>query len=151
MGAAAGRLLVMVGGAKETVEFCRPVFATYADPVIHLGDLGSGQVAKLLNNLLFTANLATSVSTLTLGATLGVHPELLAEVLAHGTATSFALERVNAAGGTLDRIAAHAGVLLQKDVRLVAELATAADAPAGAVLAAADATLGLMNRQREPQ
>ena len=35
----------------------RPVFATYADPVLHLGSLGSGQMAKLLNNLLFTAQI----------------------------------------------------------------------------------------------
>ena len=32
------------------VEFCRPVFASYGDPVVHLGPLGAGQVTKLLNN-----------------------------------------------------------------------------------------------------
>ena len=59
--AAAGRLLVMAGGDAATVEFCRPVFAAYGEPVAHLGPFGSGQVTKLLNNVLFTAHLGTSL------------------------------------------------------------------------------------------
>ncbi len=74
MGAAAGTLLVMVGGESDVVERCRPVFSTYGDPVVHLGELGAGLVAKLLNNLLFTANLALAENTLALGAELGVDP-----------------------------------------------------------------------------
>ena len=68
---AEGRLLVMVGGDADVVERCRPVFASYADPIVHLGALGSGQTTKLLNNLLFTANLGTAASTLALGEALG--------------------------------------------------------------------------------
>ncbi|MGC7101462.1 NAD(P)-dependent oxidoreductase [Amycolatopsis lurida] len=146
--AAEGRLLVMAGGDDAVVERCRPVFATYADPVVHLGDLGAGQVAKLLNNLLFTANLATAAGTLTLGRALGVDPVRLGEVITHGTANSFALGRVVSAGGTLDRIAEHAGALLRKDVGLVAELAEAAGATGGPALTAADATLNLMDQPR---
>src|SRR5246500_766347 len=44
--AEAGTLLVMAGGDEDAVERCRPVFATYADPIVYLGPLGSGQVAK---------------------------------------------------------------------------------------------------------
>jgi 3-hydroxyisobutyrate dehydrogenase len=50
----------MAGGEPETVALCRPVFATYGDPVVYLGRFGSGQLTKLLNNLLFTAHLATA-------------------------------------------------------------------------------------------
>ena len=67
-----GNLLVMVGGDEDVVERCRPVFATYADPIVHLGPLGSGQVTKILNNLLFTANLGSAMSTLELGESLGI-------------------------------------------------------------------------------
>ncbi len=74
---AEGRLLVMVGGEDDVVERCRPVFASYADPIVHLGALGSGQTAKLLNNLLFTANLGTAAATLALGEALGVLPDRL--------------------------------------------------------------------------
>ncbi|MFF5521896.1 hypothetical protein [Streptomyces coeruleorubidus] len=34
--------------------FCRPVFVTFGDPVVHLGPTGSGQSAKILDNLLFS-------------------------------------------------------------------------------------------------
>ena len=103
--AAAGKLLVMAGGDAETVEYCRPVFAAYADPVVHLGPVGSGQLTKLLNNLLFTAHLGTAAGVLELGQGLGIDPGRLADVICHGSGSSFALERITAAGGMLDRIA----------------------------------------------
>ena len=70
--ASEGRLLVMVGGDTAVVERCRPVFETYADPVVHLGDLGCGQTTKLLNNLIFTANLGTTATALSLAKALGI-------------------------------------------------------------------------------
>ncbi|MEU6752063.1 NAD(P)-dependent oxidoreductase [Spirillospora sp. NPDC046719] len=146
--AAAGRLLVMAGGEQKAVDRCRPVFASYGDPIVHMGPLGSGQVAKLLNNLLFAANLATAATTLALGRALDVDPGRLAEVVSHGSGASFALDRVASGGGTLDRIAAHAGGLLRKDVGLVAGIAAAAGADPGAVLRAADAALAAMDHPR---
>ncbi|EID09951.1 3-hydroxyisobutyrate dehydrogenase [Mycobacterium xenopi RIVM700367] len=145
--AAEGRLLVMVGGDRDVVEQCRPVFETYAAAVVHLGDLGSGQTTKLLNNLLFTANLATAATTLALGQALGVSPDGLTEVISRGSGNSFALSALGGAGG-LDRLAGLAGALLQKDVRLVADLAERASAQPGAVLDAADAALTLMGHPR---
>src|SRR5215469_14947270 len=149
--ASVGRLLVMMGGEEEHVERARPVFATYGDPVVHLGPLGAGQITKLLNNTLFTAHLAVGASLLKLGRDLDVDPARLAQVLGHGSAQSFALARVADAGGTLDRIAGHAGPLLAKDVRLtvaVAEAAGLPDVSAETVVAAADAALALMNVRR---
>jgi len=143
-----GRLLVMAGGDPETVEACRPVFASYADPIVHLGPLGAGQVTKLLNNVLFTANLATSAGAVALGGALGVEPGRLAEVLSHGSGNSFALGSIARAGGTLDQLGALAGPLLRKDARLIAALADSAGASPGAVLAAADAALSLMEHPR---
>lgn len=146
--AAAGTLLVMAGGETDVVERCRPVFETYADPVVHLGGLGSGQLTKLLNNLLFTANLGTAATALALGEQLGVSAERLAEVVCRGSSNSFALNSIRGSGGTLDRLAGMAGALLQKDVRLVADLANLATATPGAVLDAADAALSLMDHPR---
>ena len=145
--AADGRLLVMVGGDADVVERCRPVFETYADPVVHLGELGSGQTTKLLNNLLFTANLGTAATALSLANSLGVSPDRLVEVISRGSGNSFALSTLGGIGG-LERLAALAGTLLQKDVRLIAELAERAAAHPGAVLDAADATLTLMGNPR---
>ncbi|MEE3849471.1 NAD(P)-dependent oxidoreductase [Gordonia sp. LSe1-13] len=140
-GAESGTLLVMVGGADDDVAQCMPVLSTYGDPVVHLGDLGAGQTTKLLNNLLFTANMATVVDTLSLGASLGVEPLRLADVIAKGTARSFALESIAASGGTIERIAAHAGNLLRKDVGLVGDIAGPERTSGNATFTAAQATL----------
>jgi 3-hydroxyisobutyrate dehydrogenase len=142
-----GRLLVMAGGDADVVERCRPVFETYADPVVHLGELGSGQTTKLLNNLLFTANLGTAATALSLAEALGVSPDRLTEVVSRSSGNSFALNALGGIGG-LDRLAGVAGTLLQKDVRLVVELADQTAARAGAVLDAADAALTLMGNPR---
>lgn len=145
---AEGRLLVMAGGDADVIERCRPVFETYADPIVHLGDLGSGQTTKLLNNLLFTANLGTAAATLSLGKALGVLPDRLTDVISRGSGNSFALNALGGDTGGLDRLAGLAGTLLQKDVRLIADLADAAAVAGGAVLDAADTTLALMKHPR---
>jgi 3-hydroxyisobutyrate dehydrogenase-like beta-hydroxyacid dehydrogenase len=142
-----GRLLVMVGGDADVVERCRPVFETYADPVVHLGELGSGQTTKLLNNLLFTANLGTAVTALSLAQALGVSPDRLTEVVSRSSGNSFALNALGGING-LERIAGLAGTLLQKDVRLVVDITDRAAARGGAVLDAADAALTLMGHPR---
>ena len=145
--ASEGRLLVMVGGDTAVVEHCRPVFGTYADPVVHLGDLGCGQSTKLLNNLLFTANLGTAAAALSLANALGISTNCFAEVVSRSSGNSFALNAISGTGG-LDQLAGHAGTLLQKDVRLIVDLADSASAHAGAVLDAADAALSLMGHPR---
>jgi 3-hydroxyisobutyrate dehydrogenase-like beta-hydroxyacid dehydrogenase len=143
-----GTLLVMVGGEEADVERARPVFATYADPIVHLGALGAGQVTKILNNLLFSANLGSAVSTLDLGESLGVPRERLCEVLARGSATSKAVSSISMFGGTLEGLAPIAGALLQKDVRHAAALADSASAPEGSVFTAADTALESMDHPR---
>ncbi|WP_254076208.1 NAD(P)-dependent oxidoreductase [Streptomyces sp. P3] len=142
-----GSLVVMAGGDLQVFAYCRPVFATYGDPVVHLGPTGSGQLAKILNNLLFTAHLGLAADVLGLGTTLGLDRAALSRVLSRSSAASFALDRVADAGGGLDRIASHAGSLLAKDVRLFAEIADRAGVREGAVLrGAALAALAAMGR-----
>ncbi len=143
-----GKLLIMVGGEEDVVERCRPVFATYADPIVHLGPLGSGQVTKILNNLLFTANLGSAMSTLELGDSLGIPRDRLAAVLNGGSATSKALGSIAVFGGNLDQLASIAGALLQKDVRHAASLADSASAPQGSVFTSADTALTAMDHPR---
>ena len=125
--AAEGRLLVMVGGDADVVERCRPVFETYADPVVHLGDLGSGQTTKLLNNLLFTANLGTAATALSL-AKPSASPRTGSPKSSRAAAETASRSTPLAATGGLDRLAGLAGTLLQKDVRLVVDLADQAAA-----------------------
>jgi len=146
--AAEQHLLVMTGGPAEVVERCRPVLSTYADPLVHLGEVGAGQLTKLLNNLLFTANLATAKSLLDLGRALGIDTTRLGEVVAHGSGNSYALGSLTLLGGSLEVLTGLAGELLRKDVSLIADLTTAAGVSTGPVLHAADSALEMMGRPR---
>jgi 3-hydroxyisobutyrate dehydrogenase len=146
--AAAGRLLVMVGGDADAVARCRPVFETYGDPVVHLGAVGAGQRAKLINNLLFTAHLGIAESAFALAGRLGVDPAGLSAVLAHGSGSSYATGLVRAPDFTLAPMGGIAGPLLRKDVRLVVDLAEASGVKPGTVLDAADAALESMGQSR---
>jgi 3-hydroxyisobutyrate dehydrogenase/2-hydroxy-3-oxopropionate reductase len=51
-----GTLLALVGGKAEPVERARPVYATFASDIVHLGEIGNGQVGKALNNLMLWFN-----------------------------------------------------------------------------------------------
>ena len=77
----------------------------YGDPVIHVGELGSGQITKLLNNLLFTANLGTAAAALALASSLGISPERLTDVVSRSSGNSFAFNTIGRTGG-LDRFSA---------------------------------------------
>jgi 3-hydroxyisobutyrate dehydrogenase len=138
----------MVGGEEAEVARVRPVFATFADRVMHLGPLGAGQITKILNNLLFTANLGSALSTLDLGEALGISRKSLAEVLAGGSATSKALGSIAMFGGTVEGLAPIAGGLLQKDVRHAASIAASVPTPEGTVFTVADEALGAMDHPR---
>jgi 3-hydroxyisobutyrate dehydrogenase-like beta-hydroxyacid dehydrogenase len=115
---------------------------------VHLGPLGSGQVTKILNNLLFTANLGSALTTLDLGESLGIPRARLAEVLNGGSAVSKALGSIAMFGGTVEALAPIAGGLLQKDVRHAASIAATASVPEGEVFTAADAALKSMDHPR---
>jgi len=143
------RLLVMAGGDPAVIERVRPVLDTYANPFLHLGPLGSGQVAKILNNLLMTANLGVAEAAYALGRELGVDLASLHAVFAAGSGNSFAASLLlSGEPYSAARIAEIAGPLLQKDVRLAVDLATEAGVDAGAVLPAADSALRSMQHPR---
>jgi 3-hydroxyisobutyrate dehydrogenase-like beta-hydroxyacid dehydrogenase len=116
--------------------------------VLHLGPVGSGQLAKILNNTLMAAHLGTADAIFTLGRELGVEPAALAEVIGNGSGRSFAATLLPGMGFALAPLATVAGPLLQKDVRLLVDLAGAADADPGVVLPAADAALAAMDHSR---
>lgn len=131
--AAAQKLLVMAGGAEEDVARCRPVFETFANPVIHLGPLGSGQMAKLLNNFLFTAQLGAAMDTFDFADRLGIDRAEMAKVLAHGSGGTRAAAILAASGFDTDGVR-RAVALLRKDVGLMCDVAKANGAITPSVL-----------------
>ncbi|MBL7487718.1 NAD(P)-dependent oxidoreductase [Frankia sp. AgB1.9] len=133
--ASVGRLSVMVGGTDEDVARARPVLETFADPLLHLGPLGSGQVAKLLNNFVFTAQVGLALDTFAFADRLGIDRALAAQVLAGGTGGSRAAGILAASGFDLAGLRG-AEPLLRKDVRITLEVAAGAGTEAPATLSA---------------
>ena len=120
--AAAGELLVMVGGDAGTFQASRGVLETFANPLLHLGPLGSGQEAKLLNNAIFTAQLGLAADTFALAAERGLDLAALTTVLTEGSGRSYAAQIVAGAGHRAQTLAPLAGSLLAKDVGILAQL-----------------------------
>jgi 3-hydroxyisobutyrate dehydrogenase-like beta-hydroxyacid dehydrogenase len=138
----AGQLLVMVGGDAETFERCKPVFDTYGDPVVHVGPLGSGQLAKLVNNVVFMAHLGVANDAFVLGESLGIERSALFTILSRGSGNSFGLGIMSAR--TLPEMGALAGNLLRKDVDIVAAVASERGADAGSLIAVANDAVARM-------
>ena len=131
--AAMGKLLVMAGGADADVARCRPVFETYADPVVHLGPLGSGQMAKLLNNLVFTAQVSVALETFAFAGELGMDRAAFTEVLANGSGGSRAVAILGASGFDITGLGGAVG-LLRKDIGIMRDVARARGASEPAAL-----------------
>lgn len=146
--AATKQLLVMVGGPDQVVARARPILETFGDPVLHVGPLGAGHEAKLLNNAMFTAQLALAAEVFELAAARQLDRHAVATILASGSGRSYAAEVVAGVGFDLDALAAVAGRLLAKDLGILAEHAALTDST---LLGAAQSALVRMGLPRTPR
>jgi len=115
--AEAGQLLITGGGDKAAFERCRPAFAAFADSIFHLGEVGAGQVGKMVNNLILWACISANYEGLKLGEKLGVDRAAMREMLLDSSGQNWALE-----SGAGDRPMPWA----EKDMMIVLEEADAA-------------------------
>ena len=86
-----GTLSVMFGGDAEVLERVRGYLACIGTDITHCGGPGTGQVVKILNNMLLFDTCVSIAETLVMGERAGVDPQLLVETLSKGSADSFAL------------------------------------------------------------
>jgi 3-hydroxyisobutyrate dehydrogenase-like beta-hydroxyacid dehydrogenase len=91
-GAEEGRLALFCGGPAEVVEALRPAVAPFATDVVRVGDVGAGQVAKSVNNILLWACIRADYEALRLGRALGVDPAALREAVQLGSGANRPLE-----------------------------------------------------------
>jgi 3-hydroxyisobutyrate dehydrogenase-like beta-hydroxyacid dehydrogenase len=124
-----GHLKVMVGGDAADLARARPVFESYADRIVHLGSVGAGQICKLINNALMTAQLKLARDARSVAAGLGLDARALLDVVALSSGSSFALQTYagmpSLVEGEDGRAARGAMANLIKDERILADLARA--------------------------
>lgn len=130
----AGDLTVMVGGEVAAVERARPVFETFGARVLHVGDLGAGEVLKLVNNYLFAAQVAITDQAVRLCGELGLDVAQSMTAIASSTGSSRAIQMFVEGGcrGSFPRHSAgraRGAELLAKDIGLIDSLLAGRSAP----------------------
>mmetsp|Transcript_11529 Transcript_11529/g.26609 ORF Transcript_11529/g.26609 Transcript_11529/m.26609 type:complete len:304 (-) Transcript_11529:82-993(-) len=151
VGAEAASLTFMVGAANgASVARATPVLELMGKRVLHCGGVGSGQAAKLANNLVLAVSMLGVAEGMLLGQRLGVDKKVLASVFDSSSARCWASDTYNPCPGVLDGVPSSreyeggfAVDLMRKDLRLAlgaAPLPTVRTARAA--LAAYDAASG---------
>ncbi|MGE0118343.1 MAG: NAD(P)-dependent oxidoreductase [Dongiaceae bacterium] len=89
--AEAGTLSVMVGGAPDTFEEVKPLLALVASDITHCGTVGSGQIAKILNNMVLFQTVAALAEAYAIASHSGFDAGLIFDTMTKGSGDSFAL------------------------------------------------------------
>lgn len=87
-----GTLTVMCGGEKEIFDKVNPYFTYIANKILFMGPHGSGQLTKLINQLLFDINAAALAEILPMSVKMGLDCEKVGQVVNSGTGRSYASE-----------------------------------------------------------
>jgi 3-hydroxyisobutyrate dehydrogenase-like beta-hydroxyacid dehydrogenase len=119
-GAAARTLTVMVGAETAALAAARPIFETFSGLIAHVGDIGAGQMAKLVNNALFAANLTLAHHALTASTALSLDRKAMSEIVKGSSGRSYGFEV--AARLPAPNAFGHGAKLLDKDLRLLGSL-----------------------------
>ena len=91
VGAEAGTLTFMAGGTSEAFETARPYFEVMGKRVVHCGDPGAGQAAKICNNLMLAISMIGVSEGFVLGEKLGLSHQALFDVAANASGQCWAL------------------------------------------------------------
>lgn len=91
-GAQAGTLTIMVGADEAVFKKISPVLEVLGKNIYHVGEPGSGDAIKLVNNLLLGCNMAALAEALVLGVKCGLSPKTMYEIIKNSSGRSYALE-----------------------------------------------------------
>jgi 3-hydroxyisobutyrate dehydrogenase-like beta-hydroxyacid dehydrogenase len=143
--AEAGTLTIMAGGEEADFARSRPLLETMGELIVHVGELGQGEMLKLINNALGAANAAALAEALLLARATDIDLDAFVEVVATGSGASAQLELKSKPMREHDYTTLFKTAHLLKDVRLCLEEAQGAGVPFPAAAHARDllsATIG---------
>ena len=128
-GARNATLAVMVGGEEALFTEHRPLFEAIGANIFHVGAVGNGNVAKLVNNMLAFIGMMGASEALLLGAKAGIDPNILRDIVMAGSGQSFAWDSASRAV-LKDRLApTFTTTLASKDIGLATDLAAELGVP----------------------
>jgi 3-hydroxyisobutyrate dehydrogenase len=137
----AGTLTFMVGGMAEGFARAEPILAAMGKAVIHAGDNGAGQTAKICNNMLLGASMVATAEAFLLARRLGLDPQRFFDIASVSSGQNWSMTSYCPLPGVgpetpadRDYQGGFAVALMLKDLRLAAEAAQSAgtETPMGA-------------------
>jgi 3-hydroxyisobutyrate dehydrogenase len=136
-----GTLTFMVGGSAEAFDRAREILEKMGKAVIHAGGPGSGQAAKICNNMLLGASMVATCETFVLAQKLGLDPQTFFDIASKASGQCWSMTAYCPVPGVgpvtpadRDYEGGFAAALMLKDLRLAMEAAQSVEAytPMGA-------------------
>ncbi|MDF1761315.1 MAG: 3-hydroxyisobutyrate dehydrogenase [Coxiellaceae bacterium] len=125
LGAQAATLTFMVGGDKKIFEDAKPLFEAMGKNIIHAGQAGNGQVAKICNNMILGASMIAVSEGFLLGESLGLDAKTLFDISSTASAQCWSMTTYCPAPGVLPNVpssnsykAGFSGNMMLKDMHL---------------------------------
>jgi 3-hydroxyisobutyrate dehydrogenase len=135
-GAEAGTLTFMVGGEAAEFERARPILACMGKNIVHCGGSGTGQVAKVCNNMVLGISMIAVSEAMSLAESLGMQPKIMAGILNTSSGRCWSSDTYNPMPGVMENVPASRGYtggfgsdLMLKDLGLAVDAARAAKQP----------------------
>jgi 3-hydroxyisobutyrate dehydrogenase len=135
-GAEAATLTFMVGATPELFARVQPVLAKMGKNIVHCGDSGNGQVAKICNNMLLAISMIGVSEAMSLGVSLGIDAKVLAGILNTSSGRCWSSDTYNPYPGVMEGVPAARGYtggfgadLMLKDLGLASDAAKQARQP----------------------
>lgn len=136
MGAEAGTLTFMVGGDEADLERARPILESMGRRIFHAGAAGSGQIAKICNNMMAAVGMIVTSEAFALAKRFGMPAETLREIVSASTGNCFSLTNYPPVPGLLPNVPSSrdyrngfASALMLKDLRLAEQAGLEAGLP----------------------
>src|SRR6185312_12933554 len=118
-----GTIVIMVGGDASAFDAQLPLLKSFSGEVVHVGEIGMGSVAKLVNNMLAFCNAAAAAEALMIGTMAGIDLNRLQQVISNASGNSAAFRNIADKAFKREFAATFALDLAHKDLRLAMELA----------------------------
>lgn len=140
-GAKGATLTFMAGGAKQAFDRAEPILSAMGKRVVHCGEAGAGQAAKICNNMILGISMIGVAEAFVLGEKLGLSHQALFDVASTSSGQCWSLTTYCPVPGPVPASPANNGykpgfaaALMLKDLRLAQEaaLASGASTPLGA-------------------
>lgn len=136
IGAQNATLTFMVGGEEAAVARAKTVLDLMGQNVVHCGGAGTGQVAKICNNLVLGITMAGVSEAFQLGLQLGIDPKVLATVVNSSSGRSWSSDTYNPCPGVMEGVPSARGYsggfacdLMAKDLGIAVSSANSVKSP----------------------